>query len=90
MTSSLQQRRYIAGMIKDKKDDHKYLMEIWASTPRNTDRYPDTHCDYTNEILAERLERLTAAQADYVIKAWRNEKGFKVLTARNIIHSVFN
>ena len=83
--SSLQQRRYIANMIKDKKDDYRWLMEVWASTLHNNEKYPNPACDYTQIILADRLIKLTAAQANYIISAWRNQPHYNALTARNII-----
>lgn len=85
MTASLKQLQFIANLIYGKKDDNEYLNKIWLDTSRNNDQHPDTRCNYTQIILADRLKHLTLAQADYIIKAWNGEKGYKVLTARNII-----
>ena len=83
--SSLKQRRFIANLIYQKKYDNEYLKKIWLDTPRNNDQYPETRCDYTQTILAERLTRLTSAQASYIINAWQGTPRYNVLTARNII-----
>ncbi len=85
MMSSIKQRRFIANLIFQKKDDNEYLKKIWLDTPRNNDQYPDTRCNYTQTILAERLSRLTAGQANDIINAWNGDKGYSVLTDRNII-----
>ena len=85
MMSSKQQRRLIANLIFQKKDDNKYLKKIWLDTPRNNDQFPDTRCDYTQTILSERLSRLTSAQASYIINAWQGIPRYYTLTARNII-----
>jgi len=85
MMSTIKQRHYIADLIFQKKDDNEYLKKIWLDTPRNNDQYPDTRCNYIHIILAERLSRITAGQANYILNAWKGEKGYKELTARNII-----
>ena len=85
MMSSQKQRRFIANLIYRRKDDNEYLKKIWLDTPRNNDLYPDTRCDYTQTILAERLGRLTAGQANYIINAWQGVQRYSVLTARKII-----
>lgn len=85
--ASKNQRGFIANLIYRRKDDNEYLKKIWLDTPRNNDQHSDTRCDYTQIILAERLSRLSLAQADYIIKAWQGERGYNVLTARNILIS---
>jgi hypothetical protein len=83
--ATIQQLRFIASLIKNKKEDSSWLREVWESTNKNNDKYPDTRCDYRNQILAERLSNLSLKQADYVIKAWNGEYGYHTLSARDII-----
>ena len=83
--ASSQQKEFIANLIYRKKNYTNYLKKIWSDTPRNNRQHSDTRCDYTQIILAERFSGLTSSQANYIIKAWQGEKGYKVLIARNII-----
>jgi hypothetical protein len=83
--ASKNQREFIANLIYRRKDDNEYLKKIWLDTPKNNENHPDICCDYTQIILAERLSRLSQAQATYILNAWQGERGYSVLTARKIL-----
>jgi hypothetical protein len=84
MIATEKQRRYIANLLYQRKADNEWITKLFNDTPLNNDKYPDVRCNYQQVILADRLN-FSDKQAEYIINAYQAVKGYKVLTARNII-----
>lgn len=88
MQSTDKQRRYIANLIYQNRNDYLYFMHIVDTTPKNNEKYPDERADYTQLILADRLSSMTIDQASYFIEAYNGTRGYHQLKARNILISI--
>jgi hypothetical protein len=80
-----QQLGYIVLQLDKMKSDYEWVKTLFDNTPKNNDKYPDVRCNYQRMILIDRLKTMTPAEADYCIKCYSGEKGYKHANARNII-----
>lgn len=84
MTSTQQQRLYIANYIRRNHDEHVVFNQIWNNIKPSKEGVDDREM-----VLADKIKGLTSGQADYWIKAYiQGKNGYHVFKARNILLSV--
>jgi hypothetical protein len=81
MTSSEAQRGYIASFIERTRHDYPTCATIWESIPKQNEEHPDTRGDWSRLILADKLKPLTSQQASYIIRAFKDERGYSLAKA---------
>ena len=69
MTSTENQRAYIASLIAQSYGEYPTIDTIYEAIPINDKDHPNEKCDYRQIILTEKLKPLTISQAGIVI-AW--------------------
>ena len=66
--ATTKQAGYIANLVFKNKSDDITLETICNSIPKNNEKHPDTRCNYSEIILAEKLEELTSYEASDIIE----------------------